>query len=82
MILIGQTKRLDALSAMQNKSALNIVSFLKKSRKTFKWHFLEKLVFLLVYLDFSETVLCRELICFVLHSVHQDASFELSKSLI
>ena len=31
---------------------------------------------------FSETVLCRELGFFALRSVHQDASFELSKTVI
>ena len=33
------------------------------------------------FLIFSETVLCRELRFFALHSVYQDASFELSKSI-
>jgi hypothetical protein len=32
------------------------------------------------FLIFSETVLCRELRFFALHSVHQNPSFELSKS--
>ena len=40
MILIGQKNRLDALNAMQNKSALNIVLVLKKIRKTLKNAFL------------------------------------------
>ena len=37
-------------------------------------------IFLRFFLIFSETVLCRELGFLALRSVHQDASFELSKS--
>ena len=33
-----------------------------------------------VFLEFLETILCKELRFFALHSVHQDASFELSKT--
>ena len=39
-------------------------------------------IFLRFFLFFSETILCKELRFFALHSVHQDASFELSKSTI
>ena len=35
--------------------------------------------FFKVFLDFSETILCKEMGFFALHSVHQDASFEQSK---
>ena len=34
----------------------------------------------MVFLDFSETVLCKEVKFFALHSVNQNSSFELSKS--
>ena len=40
------------------------------------------MLFWLNFLIFSKTVLCKELRYFVLHSVHQDAYFELSKSTI
>ena len=80
--LIAQMKRLDALNATQKTSALCKVLILKKSRKTAKKaHFWKIVQFWQFFLIFSESVLYRELRFFALHSVHQDASFELSKSI-
>ena len=44
--------------------------------------FAKKSIFLRFFLIFSETILWTELRFFALHSVHHDASFELSKSTI
>ena len=75
--------RLDALNATQKTSALDKVLFLKKIRKTAKNdHFFRNANFWWFFLIFSETVLCKELKFFALHSVNQDTSFELSKSTI
>ena len=57
----------------------------KKIKKTLqKWPFFAVLVknvyFMRVFLIFSETVLCTDPGFFGLHSVHQDASFDLSKT--
>ena len=71
---------------MQKTSALCEVPFLKKLRKTVsKGSCLTFLTifdhFEMVFLDFFlEIVFCRELRFFALHSVHQNAPFELSKS--
>ena len=79
--LIAQMKRFDALITTQKTPALCEVPFLKKSRKTAKkWSFLKNGHFGRFFLIFSEMGLCRELRFFALHSVHQNPSFELSKS--
>ena len=81
MFLVAQKKCPDALNATQKTPAFYKVGFLKKSRKL---SFLAVLVkngyFMMFFLIFSETVLCKGLGFFVLHSVRQDASFELSKT--
>jgi len=87
LIWIAQKKGFDALNATQKTSALCKVPFLKKSRKPgqncLKWSKWAKItVFGRFFLFFSEMVLCRELRFFALHSVHQNPSFELSKSTI
>ena len=75
--------RLDALNATQKSSAHNKVPFLKKIRETAKiYHFFRNAHFWWFFLIFTETVLRKELMFFVLHSVNQDSSFELSKSTI
>ena len=75
--------RLDALNATQKTSALNKVPFLKNIRKTAKIdNFFRNAHFWWFFLIFTETVLRKELKFFALHSVNQDASFELSKSTI
>ena len=56
----------------KNKKNLQKLLFLTKIAKS--------VFFYRFFLIFSETVLCRELGFFALHSVHQDASFKLSKS--
>ena len=76
MFLVAQKKRPDALNSTQNKPALYKVRFLKKSpicnQNDNFWRF---------FFNFSETVHCKKLRFFALHSVHQDAFFELSKNL-
>ena len=83
--LIAQKKCPDALNATQNPPAFYKVRFLQKSRKTsgndLFWPFCFKMGILWGFSQFfSETALCTELGFFALHSVHQDASFELSKT--
>ena len=79
--LIAQKKCPDALNATQKTPALYNVPFLNKSRKTDKnAHFFKNAIFWRFFSIYSGTVHCRELGSFVLYSVHQDASFELSKS--
>ena len=72
---------------MQRKKnpAFYNVQFLKKSRKTSKdyhlWLFWLKMGILWSFsCFFLETVLCKMLGFFALHSVQQDTSFELSKA--
>ena len=80
LFLIAQKKCLDALNTAQKTPALCKVPFLNKSRKTSKkWHFWKNRHFWQFFLILSGMVHCRELGSFALHSVHQDASFELSK---
>ena len=74
-----------ALNATQKTQALYKVRFLKKIKKNLQispclTKTLKNGNFLRYYLIFAETILCKELGFFVLHSVHQDASFELSKT--
>ena len=68
------------LSSLQS----TISEKIKKNRP--KWSKMVKMVkidhFCRSFLIFSETVLCRELRFLALHSVHQNPSFELSKSTI
>ena len=83
-ILIAQKKRPDALNATRKTSGLCKVRFWKKIRKNLeKSAFFAILAkkgnFLRFFLIFSETIFWTELRFFALHSVHQDASFELSK---
>ena len=80
--MIAQKKRPDALNTTQKIPALYNVPFLNKSRKTFeKIAFLKKMgIFLQFFFIYSGTVHGRELRSFALYSVHQDASFELSKT--
>ena len=70
---------------MQSKKtpALCKVPFLKKSRKTGQnCNFWKDSNFWQFFWIFPETVVCRDLRFFALHSVHQNPSFELSKSTI
>ena len=88
LLLIAQKKRLGALNALQKTTSLCQVRLLRKSdfqnlEKTPKCpkngHFLGKLAFLKVFLDFLKTGSGKDLWIFALRSVPQDASFELSK---
>jgi hypothetical protein len=70
-------KRLDALNAMHKTLALNKQLFLKNQEKPpknyiFFTKFASNAIFWRFFLIFSETVLCKELGFFALHSVHQD----------
>ena len=83
-ILIAQKKRPDALIATQKTSSLCKVQFCKKSRKTLKnYPFLQFWPKTVIFQGFSsfkkKIILYKELRFFALHSVDQDASFELSK---
>ena len=64
MSLIAQKKRPDTLNATQ-KNHYFLQCMVSKMR---------------FFLIFSETLLCKELVFFALHSVQQDASFELLKT--
>ena len=85
---MAQKKRADALNATQKTSYLFNLRFWKKSRKTLKKYLFFFAIlakngnFLRFFLIFSETILGKELRFFALQSVHQDASFELSKPTI
>ena len=82
LFLLAQMKRPDALNATQKTPALYNVPFLKKSRKTAKnAHCFKNAIFWRFLQIYSGTVHCRDLGSFALYSVHQDASFELSKSI-
>ena len=66
MFLIAQKKRPDALNGTQTNPAFYNILFLKKSRKASKndhllGRFGYKWVFYEVFLDISETVLCKAL---------------------
>ena len=78
LFLIAQMKRPDALNATQKPPASNNVWFRKKLRNTSKNdHFLQFWFkkngnFWRLFKIFIETMLCKELGFFALHSVHQD----------
>ena len=80
---MAENERLGALNATQKTSALCKESILKNkeitAKITQKCAFLQKWSVLAFILNFSETVLCKELRFFALRSVHQDAPFEPKK---
>ena len=85
LILIALNKGFDKLNATQKKPHLSgKYHFWKKQENWAKTvifdNFDNFLPFWPVYLDFSWTVLCRELRFLALHSVRQNPSFKLSKS--
>ena len=64
-------------------SALCKLLFLEKFRNTAEnYRLFKNFICCQFFLIFSEMVLCRELGFFAVHSLHQNASYELSKSTI
>ena len=85
LILIAHNKRLGAPNITQKTTCLCQVPLLRKSRKPPQMsqnrHFWGKLEFFEFFIIiFSVTVLGKDRCFFVLRSVPQDASFELSKT--
>ena len=83
LILIAQKKRLGALNATQkNRSLPSTVTekITKNHQNVQKWTFFGKFAFWRLFLISSVMVLSKGLWFFALRSVHQDSSFELSKS--
>ena len=66
----------------KNLSSLQSTVFEKIKKNCLKLAFLKKGAILPVFLDFIRNGILQRAKVFVLHSVHQDASFELSKSTI
>ena len=78
--MVKNCQRFDAVNARQkNPSSLQSTISEKIKKAGPKLQILIKLLFMAVFLDFPETVLCRELRFFALHSVYQNPFFELSK---
>ena len=63
---------------MRNRFSVFLYAFFVSRLQKFHFFFF----FLRFFLTFSETLLFKELGFFVLHSVHQDASFGLSKTAV
>ena len=87
LILITQKKSFDALNATEKKPPSLLQSTVnekikKKHAKMVKNDQMVKNYSFCLFLIFSEMVLWRELGFFAFHSVHQNPSFELSKSTI
>ena len=85
LILIAPKKRLGALNATQKNHRSLPITVTEKIKKNHQNVpkidiFLEIRIFLRFFLIFPVTVLGKDLWFFALRSVHQDVSFELSKS--
>ena len=81
LILIAQKKCSDALNTTQKTPALCNIPFLNKARKTLKIGIFEKMGIFGIFSWFiQERYIADSWGLFAMYSMHQDASFELSKS--